>query len=109
VCGLWEALLRNHKKQLLGCPKHRNQTNWSAANFGHLDILKWLHIYKYPWDSSVYAAAARGGQLETLKWLRKNGYSWNESVCAAASGGGHLETLKWLMKNKCPWNIVALK
>ena len=58
---------------------------------------------RLPWDEDTCMSAAEHGHLEVLKWARSNGCPWNEKTCANAASGGHLEILKWARENGCPW------
>ncbi len=40
--------------------------------------------------------AAEGGHLEVLKWARANGYEWNKEVCREAAIGGRLDVLNYV-------------
>ena len=46
--------------------------------------------------------AAEWGRLEILKWLRENNFPWDEETCRRAASGGHLEMLQWARENGCP-------
>ena len=48
--------------------------------------------------------AAQYGHLEVLKWARENGCDWNSWTCSCAALNGHLEVLKWARQNGCDWN-----
>ena len=62
--------------------KIRDKTMCSyAAEYGHLEILKWARKNKYHWDFLVCSNAARGGHFEILKWARENGCDWDYRVC----------------------------
>ncbi len=52
--------------------------------------------------------AADYGHLEVLKWARKNNCSWDERTCSNAACNGHLVLLKWAIENGCPANKLAL-
>ena len=92
----------------------------SAAEFGHLEIVKWARENGCPWEEAREARAgfavlgprinytcawtARRGHLEVLKWVRENGCPWDEYTCSWAAEGGHIATLKWARENGCPWD-----
>ena len=85
------------------------ETTTSAAEFGHLECMEYLHKngciwHGCPWDKHVTLFAATNGHLECLTYLHKNGCLWNEK---ATSANGHLECLKYLHKNGCPWHEYA--
>ncbi len=75
-----------------------------VAEWGRLEILKWLRENNFPWDEETCRRAASGGHLEMLQWARANGCPWHEGTCMYAAKGGHLEVLQWLRANGCPWD-----
>ena len=89
-----------------------------AAEFGHLEIVKWARENGCPWEAGrclrglhdlgdrinyTCAWAARHGHLEVIKWARENGCPWDEKTCSWAAKGGQLEVLQWALENGCPW------
>jgi len=44
-------------------------------------------------DEWTFSRAAAGGHLEILKWLHVNKCPWDEYVCVSAVSNGHLEVL----------------
>ena len=80
----------------------------AAAGHGHMEVLKYLHAKRCPWNGMVCWQAAEEGHLEVLKWARANGAPWNQSTTRAAACGGHFNVLKWLRNgfraNPCPWD-----
>ena len=85
---------------------NNNYYYYQAANFGCLEILKYLHKHEngYCWNEYVCDRAAANGHLEVIKYLHENGCPWNEYSCYRAAGNGHLEILKYLHENGCPWD-----
>ena len=75
-----------------------------AAEGGHLEVLKWLRVNRYPWDKITCTNAAFHGHLKLLQWARKNGCPWDENTCSYSAFHGHLKLLQWARKNGCPWN-----
>ena len=51
------------------------------------------------------SSAAQGGHLEVLKWLRRKGCPWNERTCLRAAVHGHLDVLRWAIDNGCPYEV----
>jgi len=60
----------------------------SAAEGGHLAVLRWLREIGCPWDAHTCARAAQGGHLEVLKWARRHDAPWDESTFLAAAEAG---------------------
>jgi len=110
----------------------------AAAQWGHLDVLKWLKASQCGRTCLVSSSAAYGGHLHVLRWaLADNGYGWNSTVwrhaaeqghthileyardylkcdwpgclCKYAARGGQLETLKWLRARDVVWGMRTTK
>ena len=86
-----------------GCPWNE-YTCYSAALDGHLDCLKYLHENGCPWNEFTCRYAALMGNLECLKYAHENGCPWDRYVCASAALYGNVECLKYAHKNGCPWS-----
>ena len=83
-------------------------TTAQAAELGHFEMLKHMHLRgRLQHKAALCAAAATGGQLERLHWLRANGCSWDERTCWFAAQCGHLEVLQWARANGCPWSWLT--
>jgi hypothetical protein len=52
-------------------------------------------------NNGVTATADYGGHLETLKLLRQYGYPWNANVVYWAEREGHVERAEWARNNGC--------
>jgi len=83
-----------------------------AAEYGHLNILKWLKEEKdLELDGKFYEnaidgdfAAGGGGQLLVMKWLREQEVDWpDEYTFYLAALEENLEILQWLHDEGCPW------
>ena len=74
----------------------------SAAEGGHLVVLKWLRANGCPWNEYTCTSAAKGGHLDVLKWARANGCPWDKETCAFAAEGDHLAVLKWARAQRMP-------
>ena len=65
-----------------------------------------------PWDVSTCASAAEGGHLDILKWLRENDCPWDLDTLMSAigqvglrgphRGERHLELISWAKANGLP-------
>ena len=79
-------------------------TTAQAAELGHFEMLKHMHLRgRLQHKAALCAAAATGGQLERLHWLRANGCPWNEDTCKCAAMNGQLTVLQRARANGCPW------
>lgn len=75
-----------------------------AVSNGNLNLLKWLHDHKCPWNEDICSTAALNGNLEILKYLHENKCFWNEFTCQSAAKYGHLDCLQYAHENGCPHN-----
>jgi hypothetical protein len=94
-----------------GCPFHTSACA-CAAEYGHLECLKYLHEeVKAPWYWRTAAAAARNGHLHILEYLVERKYNFNEEdACYLAAKNGHLYCLKFLHETaKAPWDGYAVQ
>lgn len=80
---------------------------WSAAKYGHVNILEWLDDHAYACDAAICARAARGNQLETLNWTHARGYLLTPKCVHYAAEHGNLEMLEWLYDRGCIHNVDA--
>jgi hypothetical protein len=74
-----------------------------AAQNGHLGVLKWLHSQNYYMWSDAWHGAAMGGHFELLKWLKATGIPWDRHVGTLALKRGEPEILKWLVEHEYPF------
>ena len=76
-----------------------------VAGNGHIAILRYLRTLGFSLDIiGTCASAAENGHLEVLKWTRANACPWDQGTCTFAAQGDHLKALLWAMANACPWN-----
>jgi hypothetical protein len=74
----------------------------TAAEYGHLPVLQWLHANRS--EGCTYRAmnyAAAGGHLEMVKWLHEN----RSEPCSTeamdyAAGKGYLDVVRFLHENR---------
>lgn len=75
----------------------------TAASFGYLNVLQWLHADGYyNFTTITISMAACSGSLELVKWLREKQCPWNVTTTESAACGGNVELLEWLVMNGCP-------
>jgi len=70
-----------------------------AAQYGHLEVLKYLRSREAQWSESVCWAAAEGDHLAVLQWCRQNGAPWSTAVVANARS---VELLQWALDHGVP-------
>src|SRR5438105_4179141 len=76
-----------------------------ATMRGHLAcLIEFWEQYEYHCDKNTCATAALYGQLDCLKYLHENGCPWDSFTCYHAAGNGHLDCLKYAHENGCPWD-----
>ena len=89
-----------------GCPWNGDVVLY-AAFYGSLECLRWAHENgcKTSKSEDSYAfTAASFGFLDVLKYLHQNDFSWNETTIRLGLVGGHLNCLKFAHENGCPWS-----
>jgi hypothetical protein len=77
---------------------------------GYLGILKCIGVsyYGYGHYYSALESAAQNGHLHILKWAIEKGYSWSYSRCVlGAVHGGYLEIVKYLISNMTYHGMIA--
>jgi hypothetical protein len=93
-------------------PSKEDNTAWCkwAAKSGRLEILQVLReLNRHAWTPDMCATAAENGHLKMLKWLRNRKVHgddicpWNEETCASAAENGHLKVQDFeLAVCRCP-------
>ena len=77
---------------------------YTSVKKGNLNLLKFLHKIKIPWNVSTCYYATESGNLDCLKYLHENGCPWDCNTTECAAVYGHLNCLKYAHKNGCPWD-----
>ncbi len=107
-----------------------------AAAEGHLEILMWLRINGYPWDTQTCSKAAIGGHRDVLRlafqegcpmspatinhaaahgywdivvWAQAHGCPMNATLCAELASCGNLMMLEWARKQGCHWDERTIR
>jgi hypothetical protein len=79
----------------------------TAAEFGHLHLLKYLLPLEHSrelGETKTCAMAAWGGHLECLKFARIMGCEWDHKTVSSASRNGHFACLKFALDEGCESN-----
>lgn len=74
---------------------------YAAAEYGDLDMMKWLYKMGFQIDKKTFESAVYNGNIDNLKWLHevncpKSNYSFRIAVEEK-----NLEVAKWLYQNGC--------
>jgi hypothetical protein len=77
---------------------------YTAAEFGHLECLKYAHENGCGWYG-VCGRAATFGQLECLKYAHENGCELDDMVTYFAASTGHLNCLKYAVEHGCQLHV----
>lgn len=102
VCKLFAVITRTYVLK-------KREVCESAAADGHLEVLKWAILNKYPLDEETNAQAAKNGHLEVLKFAREHGCPCDEITCSVAAQNGQLEILKYAHDQGCPWDEYKVR
>ncbi|KAF1327899.1 Ankyrin repeat protein, partial [Globisporangium splendens] len=96
---LLKRLHTRHPTPFDGCCE---ETMDSAAEFGHLDVVQWLHKHREEGcTTDAMDMSAGNGHLDVVQWLhehREEGCTTNAMDFAAQNG--HLEVVQWLHEHR---------
>jgi hypothetical protein len=79
----------------------------TAAEYGHLDCLKYMHEHSVggcSWDVTACFIAAENGHLDCLRYAHENGCQMDDYACFIAAQNGHLDCLRYAHENGCVIN-----
>lgn len=71
----------------------------TAAEHGHLEIVKWLVTVKKIHIHKSCHFAASGGHIEVLQWLKEKGCCWDHHILRSAACRGRNEVIRWGLEN----------
>ena len=79
----------------------------SAAMKGHLDVVKWLHVYRMEGCSeNAMNLAAANGYLHVVRWLHDNRIQGcTAAAMTLAAQNGHLNVVEFLHKNRTEGDV----
>lgn len=75
-----------------------------AAKHGHFEVVKWLVIKGFHYDSSLTTQAANRNDLMMLQWAVAQGAPWTVEVTRRSAYHGNLEMLQYAIENGCEWD-----
>jgi ankyrin repeat protein len=79
-----------------------------AAQFGHLNIVKYFHEqYDNELTYDVFSAAAESGNMELVEYLHKNNCPWSKKTFDYACMHGHTKIVAYLYDNGCPFSDLC--
>jgi len=78
------------------------RTSGIAAKQGNLEMLKYCVENGCDVDSGTCATAAKFGKLACLIFLHEKNVSWDERTFGQALDNNHIECITYAVKNKCP-------
>lgn len=91
------------------CPLAGEEAIGAAAEYGHLNVLQWLHTNRgIGFDLDTMDRAAAGGNEDLVMWLFINGCQWGMDVFSNAARVGHIEYMEFLKHHNCPWSSETL-
>jgi hypothetical protein len=74
-----------------------------AAQYGHLEMLKWLVENGFKFTADALTAAAERGHLECVVYLRERGCNMTPTIAKAAVNIAQIHVLRWAIENGCKW------
>jgi hypothetical protein len=74
-----------------------------AAQYGHLEMLKWMVENGLKFTADALTAAAERGHLECVVYLRERGCNMTPNVSKAAVNIAQIHVLRWAIENGCKW------
>lgn len=82
----------------------------TAATYGHIQMLEWLHQHNCPISNTIMSIAAARGDIKMLQWVKNRGYNEDPYAYVEAVKHQHidLEVLRWLIANDIPFSINFL-
>jgi hypothetical protein len=78
------------------------ETTAFAAQYGHLEFLKFAHEHGCPWVVHTCSSAAYGGHLDCLKFAHEHGAFLPQWAINGACASKNLECLKYVCEHGCP-------
>ena len=102
VAGTNKLELLKWAREEKECEWHGETIN-AVAEHGNLEMLKYCVANECPVDESACGIAAQFGHLECLKYLHEEAKApWDSSVLHFAHRNKHLECLRYAIEKKCP-------
>ena len=81
-----------------------NSTNVKrAAEYGYIEMLKWLVENGFKFAVDAITAAAKEGQLESIVYLRERGCNITPTVSKVSVNRAQIHVLRWAIENGCKW------
>ena len=75
----------------------------TAAEYGHLEMLKWMVENGFKFTADALTAAAKEGQLECIVYLRERGCNMTPTVSKVTVNFARMHVLRWAIENGCKW------
>ena len=75
----------------------------TAAQYGHLEMLKWLVENGFKFTGDALTAAAKEGHLECVVYLRERGCNITPTVSKVMVNFARMHVLRWAIENGCKW------
>ena len=76
-----------------------------AAQYGYLEMLKWMVESGFKFTADAITEAAAGGHLECVVYLRERGCKLRvPNLWKAAVNNAFMHVLRWVIENGCQWD-----
>jgi hypothetical protein len=76
----------------------------TAAQYGHLEMLKWLVENGFKFTGDALTAAAKEGHLECVVYLRERGCNITPTVSKVTVNHARMHVLRWAIENGCKFD-----
>ena len=76
----------------------------TAAQFGHLELLKWMGESGFKFTADALTQAAKGGHLECIVYLRERGCNITPNVSKVTVTFAQIHVLRWAIENGCKFD-----
>lgn len=81
----------------------------TAAEYGQLECLTYLHEHGCSWDATTYHYAVKNGHLACVKYACDHGCPWDDRVMVQAVHANQYECMVYLHEHGCPWGICKCR
>lgn len=105
---MWPGLHRYRQMLYGGGVPASEMLAYTAAKYGHINIVSWFKNKHHIWSPSV-RGALESANISVLDWLNDNGVQSESKWWKIAVSTQNIESLDWLYAHGCPDSHVVRK